>query len=251
MTAARGAIGKLVYLGIIVFGLLTVMPVWWVVKTFMKDRSRVGWPMTPFHWFLFALLGVKVTTSYPEGFDPRRSAVILSNHQSWLDIPLVTGWVRPVGFLAKKGLYKIPLLGIPMRRVGCIPVDRKDRKANALIGPKMAEMIGKGYSYGVFPEGTRSVDGSLNKFKTGIFKIVAGQPLEVWPVTIDGAWKVMPKNRFGVFPGEVRVTVHPAIPAGETARMEWSELHDRVRAAIASALPAEASAPKAEEAPAS
>ncbi len=251
MTAARGAIGKLVYLGIIVFGLLTVMPVWWVVTTFMKDRSRVGWPMTPFHWFLFALLGVKVEARYPEGFDPRRSAVILSNHQSWLDIPLVTGWVRPVGFLAKKGLYKIPLLGIPMRRVGCIPVDRKDRKANALIGPKMAEMIGKGYSYGVFPEGTRSVDGSLNKFKTGIFKIVAGQPLEVWPVTIDGAWKVMPKNRFGVFPGEVRVTVHPAIPAGETARMEWNELHDRVRAAIASALPAEASAPKAEEAPAS
>ena len=251
MTAARGAIGKLVYLGIIVFGLLTVMPVWWIVTTFMKDRSRVGWPMTPFHWFLFALLGVKVTASYPEGFDRRRSAVILSNHQSWLDIPLVTGWVRPVGFLAKKGLYKIPLLGIPMRRVGCIPVDRKDRKANALIGPKMAEMIEKGYSYGVFPEGTRSVDGSLNKFKTGIFKIVAGQPLEVWPVTIDGAWKVMPKNRFGIFPGEVRVTVHPAIPAEETARMEWNELHDRVRAAIASALPAEASAPKAEEAPAS
>ena len=241
METARGVFGRLVYLGIILFGLLTVMPVWWVVTTFMKDRSRVGWPMTPFHWFLFALLGVKVEASYPEGFDPRRSAVILANHQSWLDIPLVTGWVRPVAFLAKKELYSIPLLGIPMRRVGCIPVDRKDRKANALIGPKMAEMIEKGYSYGVFPEGTRSVDGSLNKFKTGIFKIVAGQPLEVWPVTIDGACRVMPKNRFGIFPGTVKVTVHEPIPAEEVAKMEWSELHDRVRAAIASALPAESS----------
>ena len=241
METARGVFGRLVYLVIILFGLLTVMPVWWVVTTFMKDRSRVGWPMTPFHWFLFALLGVKVEASYPEGFDPRRSAVILSNHQSWLDIPLVTGWVRPVAFLAKKELYSIPLLGIPMRRVGCIEVARKDPKANAQIGPRMAAMMARGYSYGVFPEGTRTVDGTMNRFKTGIFKIVAGQPLEVWPVTIDGACRVMPKNRFGIFPGTVKVTVHEPIPAEEVAKMEWSELHDRVRAAIASALPAESS----------
>lgn len=236
---------RAVYMVGITVGLLTEMPVWWIVTSFMKDLSRCGGAMTPFHVAVFKLLGVKVTTSYPEGFDNRRNAVILANHQSWLDIPLITGWVRPVGFLAKKELYSLPLLGIPMRRVGCIVVDRKNREANRNIAPKMAEMLAKGYSYGVFPEGTRTPDGTLQKFRTGIFKILAGHPLEVWPVTIDGAQAVMPKNRRGLFPGEIRITVHPAISAEEVRGMSWDALMERVRSDIASALPASAvSAPE-------
>lgn len=237
MSIATGLIRRLVYIAGTVVGLLALIPIWGIITLFLRDTSRAASAMNPYHRLIFPLLGIHVEKSWSEGYDPKRGAIFLANHQSWLDIPLVIGWVRPVAFLAKKELFRIPILSFAMRRIRCIVVDRGNREANRDVGDKMVENLAEGYSYCVFPEGTRSATGELAPFRSGIFRILAGQPVEVIPVTIDGAVRVFPKTSWGMYPGKIKVTVHDPIPAEEVAQMEYDQLQERVRQTITSALP--------------
>lgn len=229
---------RAVYFVGMMVGLIVVIPFWVVATFLMRDTSRAAAAMNPFHRVLFPLLGIRVEKVWHPDFDPQRGAVILANHQSWLDIPLLIGWVRPLAFLAKYELFRIPFLSAGMRRIRCIRVVRGNREANKKVAEQLVDNLRAGYSYGVYPEGTRTRDGQIQPFRRGIFHIIAGNAIEVVPVTIDGAFDVLPKISWGMFSGTIRVTVHQPIPANEVEQMDVNSLQKRVFEAVASALPA-------------
>jgi 1-acyl-sn-glycerol-3-phosphate acyltransferase len=172
--------------------------------------------------------GVRVRVNGVSRIDPSRSYVFAANHQSIYDIPIVvTSLPSQLRFVAKQSLGRIPFLGWHLRLAGHLLVDRQNPGPG--IVKKMAKLVGERHSLIVFPEGTRSVDGTVAKFKGGsfVFALDAGMPIV--PISIAGSRHVMAKGRLMVCPGEVTVTVHEPIDTSGTGRDSVRELADRVR----------------------
>jgi 1-acyl-sn-glycerol-3-phosphate acyltransferase len=160
--------------------------------------------------------------------------VYMANHESWLDIPVllvaIPGQVR---FLAKSSLFSIPFLGWAMRSMGFIPVDRENRRTAIKSFEEAAARIRAGRSVLVFPEETRTSDGSLLPFQRGGFLIALKAGLPIVPVGIDGARRCMPKFNYLVRPGRIVVRFGEAIPTAGRAVSEKAALMEATRNAIA------------------
>lgn len=170
--------------------------------------------------------------------------VFMSNHESWLDIPaLLVAIPGQVRFLAKKTLFGIPFLGWAMRAMGFIPVDRQNRRTAIKSFDEAAARIRAGRSVLVFPEETRTPDGSLLPFQRGGFLIALKAGLPIVPVGIQGARGVMPKKSYVIRPGTIVVRFGEPIPTAGLGVTSKSELMERVRAAIEGLRMAHASWP--------
>jgi 1-acyl-sn-glycerol-3-phosphate acyltransferase len=160
--------------------------------------------------------------------------VFMANHESWLDIPVllvaIPGQVR---FLAKSSLFSIPFLGWAMRSMGFIPVDRENRRTAIRSFEEAAARIRAGRSVLVFPEETRTSDGSLLPFQRGGFLIALKAAQPIVPVGIDGARRCMPKYNYLVRPGRITVRFGDAIPTVGRAVSEKTALMEATRNAIA------------------
>jgi 1-acyl-sn-glycerol-3-phosphate acyltransferase len=157
--------------------------------------------------------------------------VFASNHQSIYDIPIVfTSIPVQLRIVAKASLGNFPFLGWHLRRTGHLLVDRTNPGAGVV--KKMARLVGGAQSLIVFPEGTRSVDGSVARFKGGMFLVAIDAGLPVVPVSIAGSRHVMLKGRLMTCPGHVTVTVHEPIPTAGVGREGARELAERVRAVV-------------------
>ena len=181
---------------------------------------------------ILATSGVRVQVTGLERLDPERSYVFAANHQSIFDIPIVfSALPYQLRIVAKDSLGRIPFMGWHLHRAGHLLVDRKNPGPDIVL--KMARLVREGSSLIVFPEGTRSLDGTLGRFKKGSFLVALGAKLPVVPVTIEGSRQVMQKGRLMVRPGEVVVTVHDAVPTEGVRREEVAALAEQVRAAVA------------------
>jgi 1-acyl-sn-glycerol-3-phosphate acyltransferase len=179
-----------------------------------------------------ALIRVKI-----EGAErvPRDGPVVyMANHESWLDIPLllvaIPGQVR---FLAKSSLFSIPFLGWAMRAMGFIPVDRENRRTAIKSFEAAAARIRAGRSVLVFPEETRTEDGSLRPFQRGGFLIALKAGLPIVPVGLDGARRSMAKFSYVVRPGKIVVRFGDPIPTAGRAVSDKTALMEATRNAIA------------------
>jgi 1-acyl-sn-glycerol-3-phosphate acyltransferase len=171
------------------------------------------------HMLFFA--GARVQTVGLKNLDRTRQYVFVSNHQSAFDIPALIAGLRPfsVSFIAKKQLFFIPFFGWGIAALGHIRIDR-DRARNALKSIERAVgTLQKGkLSLVLFPEGTRSMNGELGRFRQASFilPILAGIP--VVPVAVHGAIDVLPKKSLRVRPGKILLTVGaPVEVTGMTA----------------------------------
>lgn len=165
--------------------------------------------------------------------------VVMSNHQSHYDVPvLFRAFPRTLRMIAKKELYAIPIFGRAMRAAEFIEVDRRDHERAKLSIAKAAARLRSGINVWIAPEGTRSADGALGPFKKGGFVLALDTRTRILPVTIVGTRDVVPAHDKRIRRGHrVDVTFHPPI---DPARFGWErrdELVDRVRVAIAGALP--------------
>ena len=150
---------------------------------------------------------MRVTVSGLDLLDPTRSYVFAANHQSIYDIPIVFASLPyQLRIVAKDSLGRIPFLGWHLQRTGHLLVDRS--KPGAAVVKKMARLVGERHSLIVFPEGTRSVDGTVARFKGGSFMLALEAGVPVVPISIAGSRHVMKKGRLMVCPGDVTVTVH-------------------------------------------
>lgn len=157
--------------------------------------------------------GLRVTVSGLENIDPSHSYIIVSNHQSQMDIPvLVAALPLKLTFIAKKELFKIPLFSQAMRAFGILEIDRSNHN-RAIETLKLAAQVIQKEKISVlaFPEGTRSRDGKIQRFKKGAFALATDHQIPLLPVTISGTFPVLPKGKLFLRPGEVRIIIHPAV----------------------------------------
>jgi 1-acyl-sn-glycerol-3-phosphate acyltransferase len=167
--------------------------------------------------------------------------VIVPNHQTYADPVLVTIPVRrPVYYMAWSRLFTIPGLGGFIRRLRAFPVeiDSADPRATR----EAARLLQAGEAVMIFPEGGRTLDGSVGRFKSGAFRLAVSLGAPVLPVTIAGGYQAWPPGRALPRRGQMTITYHPplrpdqALPPREAAR----ELTERARAVIVASLPASA-----------
>ena len=181
-----------------------------------------------------AFLGITVETSGLERFDPGGTYVFMANHVSLLDGPLVFVLIpQRVRVILKKSAFAFPVLGWIMIAAGFIPVDRRAGGGGVRsIERGVRAMKEKGHSFLIFPEGTRSLDGKLGRFRRGGFFLAVGAGAPIVPVTIRGTFELMPKGRFGAKPGTIRVDFRDPIPVEGYSVGDMDELMNKVRDAI-------------------
>jgi 1-acyl-sn-glycerol-3-phosphate acyltransferase len=163
--------------------------------------------------FILLVMGTRLSIDGLENIQKDKSYVVVSNHQSQIDIPILIVAVRTnLRIIAKKELFKIPFLGWGMKAVGMLEIDRSNHK-QSIETLKRAENIVKQHhlSVLVFPEGTRSADGKIHPFKKGPFILAINTRLPILPVSVSGTGRITPKNKLQINPGRVKVTIHPPI----------------------------------------
>jgi len=187
-----------------------------------------------------SILGIDLDATGLERLDRKTPYVFMCNHLSFLDAPLlVTVIGRPVRFIVKRFVFRIPVLGLGMRFAGYVPLDKEGVGEGRKRIARAVELIRtRGYSFLIYPEGTRSWEGALLPFRRGGFflAIEAGAPIV--PVSVRGTYELMPRGTKRVRKGKVRIVFHEPVPvAGHYTRETMPALMERVRAAIAAALP--------------
>ncbi|MGB9836549.1 MAG: lysophospholipid acyltransferase family protein [Candidatus Saccharicenans sp.] len=166
-----------------------------------------------------SILGLRVEVEGLEKVKSGRSYVFMANHLSFLDGPLlfyvIPGLVRVI---LKKSIFRLPVVGPGMRFVGFIPVDRKRASGGKRSIDEAARLMReRGYSFLIFPEGTRSRTGELQPFKRGGFFLALAAGAPIVPVTIKGTFELMPRGRLFPRPGSIKVIFHrPVEVAGKT-----------------------------------
>ena len=184
------------------------------------------------------LAGVRVEIVGLEKIDPAQTHIFMSNHASNLDPPILLPIIPGrTSVMAKKELFSYPILGEAMRLGSLVPVDRGNREAGIAAVRDAVEVVRKGVNMTIYVEGKRSFDGKLLPFKKGPFYLAMECGVPVVPVTIVGTHALMPKKRFQVSPGTVKIVFHDPIPPSEF--VDRDALMGRVRAAINRALPLE------------
>lgn len=180
------------------------------------------------------------STVHVEGLEniPEGPVLFVGNHQSNLDIPVIMYYInRPKGFIAKQELEKIPLQNKWMRFTESIFIDRSNPK-KAMSGIlRGIDLLKKGYSMVVFPEGTRSKSSKMASFKAGSFKLATKSKVPIVPFTIDGAYNIMEANKNIIKPAHVDLYVHPPIYTDNLTREEQANLHNVVEDIVRSKLP--------------
>lgn len=182
-------------------------------------------------WLILTVSGTRVELR--GSLPPDGAFVFASNHQSIYDIPILFWSIpRQLRIIAKASLGRIPFMGWHLHLAGHLLVDRD--KPGAGILRRMRHMIAQGASLIVFPEGTRSADGAVGRFKGGVFLIATEHQLPVVPVSLSGSRHIMQKGFVTVRPGTVIVTIHPPVATTGLGREDARDLAARVRAIVES-----------------
>lgn len=200
--------------------------------TFPFDKGR--------YWagYFFRKVGVVVATLNPlwrfrvSGTmpkNPRRPYVVVSNHESFVDILLISHLPWEMKWLSKVEILRIPVLGWDMRLAGDVPVERGTRKSALKAMRRCQEVLQQNVSVMMFPEGTRSVTDDLLPFKEGAFRLAVDSGVPILPLVVKGTRTALPKHgwRFGKSRAEVKV-----LPEIETAGLTTKDvpaLTERVR----------------------
>jgi len=187
-------------------------------------------------WLLAA--GSPIEIRGQENVDPGQTYVVVANHLSVLDIMASFLAVRlPIRFLAKKELFKVPILAPAMRSIGIVEVDRQARSAvHERVNQQARSLVENGRSLIIYPEGTRARDGKLRPFKKGAFTMAVAGQIPILPVTIHGTYEAWPPGRRLVRGGKITVVVDAPIPTMGRGKEDITKLTDEARAVIAKRL---------------
>lgn len=172
-----------------------------------------------------------VTVTGQENIETGRPYIIVANHQSAFDIFLLYGYIGiRFKWLMKKELARIPLVGTACTKAGFIYIDRSSRVNSMGSIDKAAETLQHGMSMAIFPEGTRSADGRMGRFKKGAFLLAEDLMIPVLPVTIGGAFEVMSKHSKTVSWHPLSLTIHEPIQPTDMSGLDETEKNNAIKA---------------------
>jgi 1-acyl-sn-glycerol-3-phosphate acyltransferase len=157
---------------------------------------------------LLRLASVRVHVIGSENVQTDKPQIFMANHQSDFDIFAVLGHIPgEFRWIAKEELFRIPVFGLAMRKAGYIPIDRKNHEKALASIAKAAGKIREKRSVMSFPEGTRSLDGTIGPFKPGMFLLAMQAEVPIVPVTIIGANAVMAKRSLNIKGGDIHIII--------------------------------------------
>ncbi len=219
--------------------ILIVGPPLLVYTAITKDPDPIYWAGVKGVMFFVRAVGVKVRVRGMERIPPG-VCLFAANHTSSADAPAIVGAIpRRIAVLLKQSLFKWPIVGQAFQSVHFIPVNRSAHESAVTSVEKATEAMRAGQSFLIYPEGTRSPDGRLKRFKKGavVMAIKAGVPIV--PIACSGAQKIMGKRSMVIRPGEILVEFLEPIDASKYSLEERETLNERIRAALAAGLPPE------------
>ena len=198
----------------------------------------------PLYWaglkgvlFFVKAVGVKIHVKGRERI-PSGACVFAANHTSSADAPAVVGAIpRRIAVLLKASLFKWPIVGQAFQLAHFIPVDRKNRDAAIASVEKATAALCAGQSFLIYPEGTRSPDGRLQRFKKGAVVMAINAGVPIVPMACSGAHRIMEKKSLVIHPGEIVVEFLDPIETTGYSLEERDALSERIRMAMAAALP--------------
>lgn len=161
---------------------------------------------------LLLICGVKLNVEIKGNIEKDKEYIIVSNHLSYLDIPvLMVSVPKNIRFIYKKSLTNIPIFGWSLYFGGYVPIDRKNARSAIESLKKAVKRFNKSISIIIFPEGTRSITGETADFKKGIFMLAELAEVDIIPVSIIGTNLVLKKDSFKINPGSVKVIIDEPI----------------------------------------
>ncbi len=171
-----------------------------------------------------------------EYIDPSHSYVIVINHNAMIDIP--TLYYLPLNFrwVSKREVFNIPFFGQFLHLHGDIAIDRGSSAAMDEVTRLGRLWLGRGASVAIFPEGTRSKDGNINRFKGGAFVLAQAAGVEILPVVLDGTKSVIKKNRMFNWTNKIKIKVLPPVSVERVSSTPLKELMCEVHDSMAQAL---------------
>lgn len=184
------------------------------------------------------ILGLQVELSGLEQRHGENTFIFMPNHESFLDGPLMFMLIpQKVRVILKKEIYRVPVLGQAMRYAEFVAVDRKGKEGGKKSIQRAVRLIKeKEYSFLVFPEGTRSLDGRLQEFRRGGFFLAQESRTDIVPVSISGTYELMPKGQFFVKKGTISVIFHPAVSLQGRTFDDMATLIEEVKKSVSSGL---------------
>ncbi|MDL2264793.1 1-acyl-sn-glycerol-3-phosphate acyltransferase [Parabacteroides sp. OttesenSCG-928-G07] len=174
-----------------------------------------------------------------EHIDRTKSYVFVANHQGAFDIFMIYGFLRvPVKWVMKAGIGKIPFVGAACRAAGFIFVDNSSAKAAANSVKEAEKALRKGASIVVFPEGSRTYDGKMIRFKRGAYQMAVDQHLPIVPITLNGPFYVLPIGTLNLRRHRMEMIIHPPISLEGTdvSHKGLQQVADHTQEIIRSAL---------------
>lgn len=168
--------------------------------------------------WLLARTWLRVSMYGQEHLDRTRGGLMLINHQSFLDPVLVAVLLdRPISFLARDSLFKVPVLGWILRKTYVIPISRESVRGNSIR--TAIERLEEGFLVGIFPEGTRSSGTDVRKFRPGFLALARRTSQPIYPVAIAGADQALPRGAWFVRPGRIQVVYGEPLTSSERERI--------------------------------
>lgn len=231
MKAIQSALTWAAIVGLVLFAL----PVMLVTRLFDRTPARLRTGRA------FRVIGSWIPSVNPAwrvevgGIDPAALGhpyVIVSNHQSLADIPVISKLPWEMKWVGKKELFDIPVMGWLMKLAADIPVDRKDPASRATVLLRAQRVLDQGCSVMFFPEGTRSKDGRVKRFHDGAFRLAIEAGVPVLPLAVDGTMDAIPKHGWQFGRADIRLDVLPPVPTDGLTEADLPELRDRVRQMI-------------------
>ncbi|MBW1723282.1 MAG: 1-acyl-sn-glycerol-3-phosphate acyltransferase [Deltaproteobacteria bacterium] len=161
------------------------------------------------------------------------SYVVMANHQSLFDVwALIAKLPLQLRWVIRTGIRRMPVFGYALKRMGHIYIDRRSPRDTVRGLREAAREIRRGHSVVIFPEGTRSRDGRLQKFNRGGAVIALRSKAPVLPITVNGSRFVLPKGTLALMPGRIQIVVGDPIDPGNFSKDREEELLTSIRRAI-------------------
>lgn len=207
-------------------------------KTGDRERERLAIREAEDAWgqAILKRAGIQLAVEGRENI-PEGPVLFVSNHQSYLDIPVFMAAVgtKPIGFIAKHSLAKIPGFGAWIQAIRSVFIVREDARSSLKSIEEGVLLLQQGYSLVIFPEGTRSHSSNMAEFKRGSLRLATKAGVPVVPVTLRNTYAAF-EAQGHLAPAKVSFTFHPAIPTADMPRKEANDLPRFVEETVRNSL---------------